>query len=144
MSSSTEAPFSLTIKIGPNNDLLTGRAETVEEMQERIKQLYSIASLISGKGQAPADDTARAVENLGAAGIATEVISDGGAIETKTDKWGNSFTKGSPDAGSCAHGARIVANKTNKAGRKYKAYACVNDTPFGDWKQDKCEPEWPN
>ena len=38
----TEAPFSLTIKAGRNSDLLTGRAETSQEMLARIEELQML------------------------------------------------------------------------------------------------------
>jgi hypothetical protein len=74
---------------------------------------------------------------------ATVVDQGSTAIETKEDKFGNRYTRGNPDAGTCVHGARIVKNGTNKAGRAYKAYVCMNESPFGNWRDDKCPIEWP-
>jgi hypothetical protein len=85
------------------------------------------------------------VEAVVDAGIAAETVT-AGAIEVKNDQWGNQFTSGNPDAGSCAHGPRIVKNGTNKSGKAYKAYVCVNDSPFRDGKYDKnaiCDIAWP-
>lgn len=146
MSTTTESPFSLTIKVGPNNDLLTGRADTVDEMSIRIQQLRALASQMQGVTQpAPSPTVEQAVENLAAAGI-TGTVTPAGGIEVKEDRFGNKYTSGSPDAGSCQHGARIVKNGTNKAGRPYKAYVCVNDSPFrvGTYSKDNvCETAWP-
>lgn len=146
MSSTTESPFSLTLKVGPNNDLLTGRADTFEDMLLRIEELQRLATTMRGApapapAASPQAEVARAVDAV-VSEIGAEVVG-GGAIETKKDKWDNTYTKGNPDAGTCTHGPRIVANKTNKAGRKYKAYVCVNDSPFGDWKAGKCDMAFP-
>lgn len=145
MSTTTESPFSLTIKVGPNNDLLTGRADTVDEMSVRIQQLQALATQMQGVSAPVTPTVAQAVEAVVDAGIAAEVVSSG-AIEMKDDQWGNKYTRGNPDAGSCAHGPRIVKNGTNKSGKTYKAYVCVNDSPFRDGKYDKnaiCEIAWP-
>lgn len=148
MSTTTESPFSLTIKVGPNSDLLTGRADTVEEMRQRISELQSLAAAMQGVTHAvtPAAPATveQAVQNLAAAGVTGTVVSGGPAIEMREDKWGNNYTKGNPDAGTCDHGARVVKNGTSKAGRAYKAYVCVNDSPFGDYKAGKCETAWPS
>lgn len=140
MSNTTESPFSLTIKIGPNNDLLTGRADSKEEMALRIEELRELAAAMQGTSTPPTVQQAVATvqQSMGA-----QVIEGDGAIETKEDKFGNRYTRGNPDAGPCAHGARIQKNGTNKAGRAYKAYVCVNDSPFGNWRDDKCPIEWP-
>lgn len=152
MSASTESPFSLTIKVGPNNDLLTGRAATADEMLGRIHELRILAAAMQGVTQpAPVqrDEVAAAIDTLAAGGITGTVVPavqdpvQGGAIEQRDDKWGNKYTRGMPDAGACAHGPRIVKNGTNKAGRPYKAYVCLNDSPFGDYKAGKCDVTWP-
>lgn len=155
MSTTTESPFSLTIKVGPNNDLLTGRADTAAEMVQRVAELKQIAASLSGATpavSAQVDTVAQALDNLAAGGVtgtivhgSTENVSNvnAGAIEQRDDKWGNKYTRGVPDAGSCQHGPRVVKNGTNKAGRSYKAYVCVNDSPFGDYKAGKCDIAWP-
>lgn len=151
MSATTESPFSLTIKVGPNNDLLTGRADTADEMLGRIHELQLLAAAMQGVTQpAPVNEVAAAIDNLAAAGLTGTVVSgpvqdsvQGGAIEQRDDKWGNKYTRGMPDAGACQHGQRIVKNGTNKAGRAYKAYVCVNDSPFGDYRAGKCDVAWP-
>lgn len=139
MSNTTESPFSLTIKIGPNNDLLTGRADSKEEMALRIEELRELAASMQGTS---APTVQQAVANVQQS-MGAQVVEGEGAIETKEDKFGNRYTRGNPDAGSCAHGARIQKNGTNKAGRAYKAYVCMNDSPFGNWRDDKCPIEWP-
>lgn len=150
MSTTTESPFSLTVKVGPNNDLLTGRADTAEEMLVRVQQLKEIAAAMQGVTQAaPAPVTVeQAVTNLAAGGVTGTVIeAPAGAIDMKEDRFGNKYTRGVPDAGSCQHGARIVKNGTNKSGRAYKAFVCVNDSPFrvGTYnKENVCEATWPS
>lgn len=143
----TEAPFSLTIKVGPNNDLLTGRAETAAEMAQRVQDLHSIAaSMQGGNTTSTANDAAavdRAIQALESAGMTAPST---GGIEQRDDQWGNQYTKGVPDAGGCSHGPRIVKNGTNKSGKRYKAFVCVNDSPFREGKYDKsaiCEIAWP-
>lgn len=151
MSTTTESPFSLTIKVGPNNDLLTGRADTADEMEGRIHELKMLAALMQGATQAapvaaaPAAPTMeQAVATVTQAMPGSTVVEQpAAAIEQKEDRWGNKYTRGLPDAGVCQHGQRIVKNGTNKAGRAYKAYVCVNDSPFGDYKQGKCDIAWP-
>lgn len=149
MSTTTESPFSLTIKVGPNNDLLTGRADTVDEMSIRIQQLQALATQMQGVTQhvQPAPSMPQAVQNVVDAGIVAETVTSTGGIEVQSDRFGNQYTRGNPDAGSCPHGARIVKNGTNKSGRTYKAYVCVNDSPFREGKYDKnaiCEIAWPS
>lgn len=148
MSTTTESPFSLTIKIGPNNDLLTGRADTVDEMSIRIQQLQALAQQMQGvtRDVQPAPTMAQAVEAVVDAGLAAETVSSTSGIEVQEDRFGNKYTRGNPDAGTCIHGPRIVKNGTNKSGRAYKANVCVNDSPFREGKYDKnaiCEIAWP-
>lgn len=152
MSTTTESPFSLTIKVGPNNDLLTGRADTVEEMKQRISELRLLAGAMQGVTQAApvphvsaeVDSVATALDNLAAAGVTGTVVSSGAtAIEERTDKWGGKYVRGNPDAGSCAHGPRIVKDWNDKSGKARTAFVCSNDSPFGDYKQGKCDLVWP-
>jgi len=151
MSNTTESPFSLTLKVGANNDLLTGRADTVDEMSIRIQQLQALAQQMQGVSQPvtpapqPEPTHAQAVAAVVDAGMAAETVTPG-AIEVKEDQWGNKYTRGNPDAGSCVHGPRIVKNGTNRSGKTYKAFVCVNDSPFREGKYDKsaiCEIAWP-
>lgn len=146
MSNSTESPFSLTIKAGPNNDLLTGRADTLEGMLAIVDDLRTIqAYMQTGTAAAPVaqDATAQAVQNLVAAGVAAAPDTTGG-IEEKTDKWGNVYIKGNPSAGTCSHGPRYVKKGTNKAGRAYTGYVCVNASPWGNYKEATCDMVFPN
>lgn len=146
MSTTTESPFSLTIKVGPNNDLLTGRADTVEEMLVRVSELRRIEAGMQGVTQhvtsVPVTNE-QAVQNLAQAGVTGTVIETSHAIDKRQDKWGNDFTKGFPDAGTCSHGTRIVKDWTDKSGKTRKAYVCINDSPFGDYKATKCDLVWP-
>lgn len=148
MGTTTESPFSLTIKVGPNNDLLTGRADTVDEMQVRIEQLQVLASRMQGVTHAVRSEPThvQAVQNVVDAGAAAEVVASNAGIQTMDDRFGNQYLRGNPDAGTCGHGPRVVKNGTNKSGRAYKAYVCVNDSPFREGKYDKnaiCEIAWP-
>lgn len=148
MSNSTESPFSLTIKVGPNSDLLTGRANTLEEMLDRVHDLNTVKEYMqtgtnNGTGAAPSHE--QAVANLNAGGIATtDITGTAAAIEQKTDKWGNVYTKGDPSAGTCAHGPRYVKKGTNKAGRAYTGYVCLNGSPWGNYKETTCDMVFPN
>ena len=146
MSNSTESPFSLTVKVGPNNDLLTGRANTLEEMLARIDELNTIKAYMGmSSNTAPVATVPNAVQTLAAAGIAaTDITDTPAAIEQKTDKWGNVYTKGDPSAGTCSHGPRYVKKGTNKAGRAYTGYVCLNGSPWGDYKQATCDMVFPN
>ena len=146
MSNSTESPFSLTVKVGPNSDLLTGRANTLEEMLARIDELNTIKAYMGmSNNTAPVTTVPNAVQTLAAAGIAaTDITDTPAAIEQKTDKWGNVYTKGDPSAGTCSHGPRYVKNGTNKAGRAYKGYVCVNGSPWGNYKEATCDMVFPN
>lgn len=149
----TEARFSYTVKF--NDNLLTVRGDTGAEFIANLGELQNIPSItalinaLSGSAPAPRT-TAEAVANFDKAfGGEVDVVEDKevytpapaatSSIEEKTDKFGNKYVKGSPTQ-ACAHGPRVVKHGTSKAGKKYKAQVCVNDSPFGDWKQDKCEP----
>lgn len=154
--STTESPFSLTIKVGKNNDLLTGRADTAQEMIQRVTELRQLAALVEGPLQdvtapvihaqqvEPAPVTMQeAVNNLNAGGFTGQIIQGPeSSIEMKEDKFGGQYIRGNPDAGLCNHGPRIVKDWVTKAGKRSKAYVCVNDSPFGDWKSDKCDLAW--
>lgn len=74
MSTTTESPFSLTIKVGPSNDLLTGRADTVDEMSVRIQQLRALATQMQGVPVPVTPTVVQAVEAVVDAGIAAETV----------------------------------------------------------------------
>ena len=137
---STESPFSLTIKVGANNDLLTGRADTLEEFLARIDDLRTAQEYLAATGTVH-----QAVQNLQAGGLIapSPAPAPSGGIAEQTDKFGNRYVKGDPSVPSCVHGQRVVAHKTSKAGKPYTAYVCVNDSPFGDWKNGKCDQVYP-
>ena len=129
MSNTTESPFSLTIKVGRNNDLLTGRADTAAEMEQRITELNMLKEKIDG---APAPTTQQAVETVKAAtGPGTVVVG-----EEKEDRFGNKFYT-EEGTGTCVHGDRIRAVRTSQEGEVYERYECVNNTPFRVGKYDK-------
>lgn len=153
MSNTTESPFSLTIKVGPNNDLLTGRADTAAEMLTRVAELKSIAAAMQGVAtpthqvvteQLPewAAQSAVAEQQQAVAAVVGQFPGTT-QIEERTDQWGNRFVKGDPNGAVCVHGPRITAYKKSKAGKQYKAFCCINDTPFGDYKLGKCPQEYP-
>lgn len=148
MSANTEAPFSLTLKLGGRDgDLLTGRANTAEEMLVRVQELRQIAAVMQGGTQPVTVEptTEQAVQNLASAGITGTVVQPtGAAIEVREDKWGGKYMRGNPDAGTCNHGPRIVKDWTDKSGKHRNAYVCVNDSPFGNWKDGKCDLVWPS
>lgn len=147
MSNSAESPFSLTIKVGPNNDLLTGRADTLEEMLARVDDLRTVQAYMGTAVAAPAATVSheQAVQNLNAGGVpVTDITGTPAAIEQKTDKWGNVYTKGDPSAGTCAHGPRYVKKGTNKSGRAYTGYVCLNGSPWGNYKETTCDMVFPN
>jgi hypothetical protein len=121
MSTTTESPFSLTIKVGSNNDLLTGRADTVEEMIARIEELQQLRRALDGApAAAPMQDaTQQAVQTLAAGGITGTVIAN--EIETIKDKWNNEWTYNHPDAPDLPDGRGKYALKKG-VGKTGKAY----------------------
>jgi hypothetical protein len=149
--STTEAPFTVS------HNFCAVRANTVDELVDRltaftdhpdvpelIANFRAVAASqppLQGGGKdwlaGPSEDE-QAVANLAAAGIT------GTVIEERNDKWGNRFVKGEPTGQSCQHGERIVAHKKSKAGKPYKAYVCVNDSPFGNYQDGKCDQVYPN
>lgn len=149
--SNQEAPISATIKV--NGDLVTFRGDSAEDFVQNamngevviewVKRLQSHAAGSPVSSPQPAQNVAQnASVPVVEASQPTAPASTG--IEEQTDKWGNRFQRGVPGTGACTHGPRVVKHGTSKAGKKYKAYACVNDSPFGDYKQGKCDLEFPN
>lgn len=141
----TEAPYSANRKVSDTQ--ITVRAETFDEFQQKLQELDNLTVTSQG-GSATvtaAQPVQQAVQNLQAAGLVAAPAA--GSIEQREDQWGNNYTLGVPDAGTCHHGARIVKNATNQHGKRYKAFVCVNDSPFREGKYDKsniCEIAWPN
>ena len=150
---SAESNFSFTTKF--NGDLLTVRGDDFDAflknliLMSPVPEFAKLVAALDGKPVTP-KSTAEAIAVIENTFGDVEVISDreehapvaapvASSLEEKTDKFGNKFVKGAPGTPTCAHGARIVKYGTSKAGKKYKANVCVNDSPFGDWKQDKCE-----
>lgn len=140
--STLEALFSFTTKV--NGDLFTVRGNTVDEFITNLKSAapaVGYAKSLQDVNQGVPSTVEQAVANLEAAGLEpTPVVP---SIEEKTDKWGGVFQKGHPDMPKCEHGARIKAKKISKAGKPYTAFVCVNDSPFGNYRDGKCEVEYP-
>lgn len=153
---SQEAPYSYTTKI--NNDLFTVRGENYDDFIKNLSNAQivpAIGDLLATLEGSP-KTTAQAIATIEESYRGhVNVISDreerqpepqyqqpAAAIEEKTDKFGNKYVKGQPGTAACAHGPRIVKHGTSKAGKKYRALVCVNDSPFGDWRSDKCETVW--
>lgn len=128
MSTTTESPFSLTIKVGTNNDLLTGRADTAEEMLSRIEELRRLQSALNGASvvaAAPApmqDVTQQALSTLAAGGITGTVTA--AEPETITDQWGNQWTYNHPDAPDLpdGRGKYTLKKGISKAGKPYTGW----------------------
>lgn len=155
--STTEAPFVVS------HNFCAIRANTVPELEDRLVEFTesedmpaliaefraavsravptpSLQGVSTGGSTAPTT-AAEAEANLNAGGIATTPV--GGGIEERMDRWGNRYVSGEPTGQSCAHGPRIVAYKKSKAGKQYKAYVCVNDSPFGNYQNGKCDQVYP-
>lgn len=147
MTTFTEAPLSINLRVGDYQ--LTGRASTRDEIREKKAIIDEIAAEILGGSKqhastpAPQPTVEHAEQAFRDAGVQVSPVPTGG-IEERTDRFGNRYQRGNPDLPSCPHGQRVVAYKTSKAGKPYKAYACVNDTPFGDFKAGKCKQEYPD
>jgi hypothetical protein len=140
-----EAPLSATVRVG--DWMFTARGVNENEFAANVSLIEQYVVAFKGAAApvaAPTQDVssvAQAVDNLAAAGVTATPVAQ--ALEERTDKFGNRFVKGDPGVPSCIHGQRVVAYKTSKAGKPYKAYACVNDSPFGDYKAGKCQQEYP-
>lgn len=154
--STTEAPFVVS------HNFCAIRAENVDELEERLQEFVNnpgipdliaefrgVVSRVTPAGSmqdarryADAGSTAGAVATLAQGGITGTVVPDGG-IEERTDRWGNRFVKGEPTGQFCEHGERVAAYKKSKAGKSYKAFVCVNDSPFGNYQNGKCDQTYP-
>ena len=136
-----EAPFSASVRIG--DWMFTARAENDNEFAARVSTLEEYLAAFRPLA-APTQDVGspeQAVQNLADAGITGTPVAQ--SLEERTDRFNNRYVKGDPSVPSCIHGPRIVAHKTSKAGKPYKAFVCVNDSPFGDYKAGKCQQEYP-
>lgn len=133
MSTTTESPFSYTIKVGRNNDLLTGRADDSASMQARIQEMHVLKSVIEGQPApvaAPVNEVDQAVANLQAAGLTGTVVQQAPVpatqqvLEEITDRWGNVWTYGHPDAPALPDGRGFYARKKgkSKAGSEYTGW----------------------
>lgn len=138
---STEARLSYTTKVN-GTDLLTARGDTEAEFDESYSAMLRIKARIEG-GTAPAPTVQQAVQTVTAAMPGTTEVT---GMETKEDQFGNKYTRGGGDIGACAHGPRILANRTNREGAAYQRYECINNTPFRDGKYDSnavCKHTYP-
>lgn len=137
MSTTTESPFSYTIKVGRNSDLLTGRADDAASMQARIQEMHALKQLIEGQPvpvaapvAAPVNVVDQAIANLEAGGLTGTVVQQAPvpaaqqALEEVTDRWGNVWTYGHPDAPALPDGRGNYARKrgTSKTGRTYTGW----------------------
>lgn len=135
MSTTTESPFSYTIKVGRNNDLLTGRADDSTQMQARIQEMHVLKSVIEGQPVAAPvvaelEAVDQAVANLQAGGITGTVVQQAPApvtqqaLEEVADRWGNVWTYGHPNAPALPDGRGMYASKKgiSKAGSQYTGW----------------------
>ncbi len=129
--SSTEAPFSLTIKVGTNNDLLTGRASTAEEMAQRIQELRFLKELITGTTVVAEPTVEEAVANVQAVIPATVVEQPNAGValsstaaEVVTDKYGAQYTYGLAEAPQLPDGRGTYVKKawTSQKGKRLVAW----------------------
>jgi len=86
------------------------------------------------------DDTPRRSAARSAPSRGTSGGGSGSAQGTRqdTDRFGNRWTFGLPDAPSCEHGPTARVNGTSQQGRKYTAFKCALGGPGGDWR-NKCD-----
>lgn len=142
----TEALLSYTTKVN-GGDLLTARGDSEEEFNASFDAMLRIKARIEGGTPAPAAAPAvqQAVATVTAAIPGTVEVQATGS-ETREDQYGNNFINGAVGTGSCAHGPRILAKRTNKEGKAYDRWECVNNTPFRVGKYDAnavCKHEYP-
>lgn len=61
------------------------------------------------------------------------------SVRRDTDRFGNEWTYGLPEAPDCDHGEKAAMVKgRSRAGKDYTAYKCSRGGPGGDWRT-KCE-----
>lgn len=130
--SSTEAPFSLTIKVGTNNDLLTGRADTAEAMAQRIQELKFLKELITGTTPVAEPTVEEAVATVQAVIPATVVETttapaaplSSTAPEVVSDKYGAQYTYGLAEAPALPDGRGYYVKKawTSQKGKRLVAW----------------------
>lgn len=139
MSSMSEAPFSYTIKVGPQGNLLTCRAETYEEMidavadMKRIEQFILTGAILT----TTIDPVQTAQEVLGATVIGTtetetapqEVpaaapVTASAGPEIQTDKYGAQYTYGLAEAPQLPDGRGYYVKKawTSQKGKRLTAW----------------------
>lgn len=139
--SSTEARLSFTTKV-KGTDLLTARGDTEEEFNASYEAMMRIKARIEGGTPTVEQAVTTVVEAI----PGTVEVDASGNTDTKEDQWGNTFVSGVANTGSCAHGPRVLAKRTNKEGKAYERYECINGTPFRVGKYDAnaiCKHEYP-
>lgn len=142
----SEAKFSFTPKVA--DSLFTVRGDSYEEFLDNLLKVATVpacASLLELLEGKKTISTREAIEMVEETFGTVDITSDkevNTSVEEKSDKFGNKYVKGSPGVDKCNHGPRIVKYGTSKAGKKYKAQVCLNDSPWGDWKSEKCETVW--
>ena len=97
-----------------------------------------------------APDIAAAVNNIQAAGMTGQIIPEG--IEERTGNWHMKpnpevYQRGHDHAPVCVGHSlkRIRKDFTTKAGKKMSGWVCVNDSPFGNWREkdeENCKIIW--
>lgn len=150
----SESTFSFTTKL--NGDLLTVRGDTVEDFANNAEDLISKLGVINELQEA-----VRAVAVAGAGlsaatpplntpvGGTQPAPADFGPVtqgpEQLTDRWGNQWTYGLPDAPALPDGRGNYALKvgTTKAGKPYKAWfdPAKGPKPFTKGSVE-AEPQW--
>lgn len=132
MTAMTEAPYSFTIKVGPQGNLLTVRADNYDDFAARLQELQSLAAIITGEGtHEQAVATAQAA--LGATVIAEQATAPApapsapaaaGSPEVVTDKYGAQYTYGLAEAPALPDGRGYYVKKawTSQKGKRLVAW----------------------
>lgn len=131
--SSTEAPFSYTIKVGPQGNLLTCRAETYEQMVDAIADLKRLVQFIETGAVLTTDPVKLAEQELGATVIEETVTPQAvpsaptptvGAPEVVSDKYGAQYTYGLAEAPQLPDGRGFYVKKawTSQKGKRLVAW----------------------
>jgi len=108
-----------------NGDLINIYADTQEELESGLTSIQDLSTLISSvsqslNGVARVIDIAKVAPSAPAP-AAAPAASAGGAIENVTDRYGNQWTYGLPDAPDLPDGRGKYAKKrgTSKQGKAY-------------------------
>ena len=136
---SSEANFSFTTKV--NGDLLTVRGDTAADFQNNLDafllsdvlldKVRAFAADAAGGSMTAAEATVNAAFNNGTAtanpAVAAPAAPQGVApgpepVETLTDKWGNTWTYGLPNAPQSINGLMVLKEGRAKSGKPYKGW----------------------